>query len=87
MWFFAHAQELHILKTTGWETVSHIKITPEVVLLAGTPLEAEATLGQCEVHGTLACAGKVRKMRYYCCFINIIPTIGKKFTNVNSLVL
>lgn len=60
MWFFAHAQELHILKTTGWETVSHIKahgahwreslqITPEVVLLAGTSLEAEATLGQCRV--------------------------------------
>lgn len=44
---------------TGQETVAQIKnhgtslegITPEdqVVLLAGTPLEVEATLGQCKV--------------------------------------
>ncbi|KAF3812553.1 hypothetical protein GH733_019355 [Mirounga leonina] len=52
-------KELHILKVTGQETVAQIKdhgtslegITPEdqVVLLAGTPLEVEATLGQCKV--------------------------------------
>ncbi|XP_036129114.1 ubiquitin-like protein FUBI [Molossus molossus] len=87
MQLFVHAQELHTLEVTSQETVAQIKahvaslegIAPEdqVVLLAGTPLEDEATLGQCgvealttlevagrmlggKVHGSLACAGKVR---------------------------
>ncbi|XP_008157329.1 FAU ubiquitin-like and ribosomal protein S30 [Eptesicus fuscus] len=59
MQLFVRAQELHTLEVTGGETVSQIKahvaslegIAPEdqVVLLAGTPLEDEATLGQCGV--------------------------------------
>ncbi|XP_032980326.1 ubiquitin-like protein FUBI [Rhinolophus ferrumequinum] len=84
---FVRAQDLHTLAGTGQETVTQIKahvaslegIAPEdqVVLLAGTPLEDEATLGQYgvevlttpevagrrlggKVHGSLACAGKVR---------------------------
>ncbi|KAB0346659.1 hypothetical protein FD754_011516 [Muntiacus muntjak] len=87
MQLFVRAQELHTLEVTGQETVAQIKahvaslegIAPEdqVLLLAGTPLEDEATLGQYgvealstlevagrmlggKVHGSLACAGKVR---------------------------
>ncbi|XP_051017396.1 ubiquitin-like protein FUBI [Acomys russatus] len=87
MQLFVCAQELHTLEVTGQETVAQIKahvaslegIAPEeqVMLLAGSPLEDEATLGQCgvealttlevagrmlggKVHGSLACAGKVR---------------------------
>ncbi|KAF5921260.1 hypothetical protein HPG69_018660, partial [Diceros bicornis minor] len=44
------AQKLHTLGVTGQETVTQIKaqIAPEdqVVLLAGAPVEGEATLGQ-----------------------------------------
>ncbi|XP_040613661.1 ubiquitin-like protein FUBI [Mesocricetus auratus] len=57
MQLFVLAQELHTLKVTGQETVTQIKahmaslegISPEdqVVLLAGSLLEDEATLGQC----------------------------------------
>ncbi|XP_040302219.1 ubiquitin-like protein FUBI [Herpailurus yagouaroundi] len=57
MQLFVHAQELHTLEVICQETVAQIKVhvaslegvTPEdqVVLLAGTPLEDEATLGQC----------------------------------------
>ncbi|XP_032285123.1 putative ubiquitin-like protein FUBI-like protein ENSP00000310146, partial [Phoca vitulina] len=66
---FVHAQELHTLEVTGQETVAHIKahvaslegIAPvdQVVLLAGTPMEDEATLGQCGVEAltTLEVAG------------------------------
>ncbi|XP_022362163.1 ubiquitin-like protein fubi and ribosomal protein S30 [Enhydra lutris kenyoni] len=71
MQLFVHAQELHTLEVTGQETVAQIKarvaslegIAPEdqVVLLAGTPLEDEATLGQCGVEAltTLKVAGRM----------------------------
>ncbi|KAK2500100.1 hypothetical protein MC885_002251 [Smutsia gigantea] len=52
MQLFVHTQELHTLEVTSQETVTQIKgITPEdqVVFLAGTPLEDEATLVQCGV--------------------------------------
>ncbi|XP_061272562.1 ubiquitin-like FUBI-ribosomal protein eS30 fusion protein [Bos javanicus] len=133
MQLFVRAQELHTLEVTGQETVAQIKahvaslegIAPEdqVLLLAGTPLEDEATLGQCgvealstvevagcmlggKVHGSLARAGKVRgqtpkvakqekkkkktgrakrRMQYNQCFVNVLPTFGKKKgPNANS---
>ena len=68
---FVRAQELHTLEVTGQETVAQIKahvaslegIAPEdqVLLLAGTPLEDEATLGQCGVEAlsTLEVAGRM----------------------------
>ncbi|XP_054422662.1 FAU ubiquitin-like and ribosomal protein S30 [Pteronotus mesoamericanus] len=71
MQLFVRAQELHTLEVTGQETVAQIKahvaslegIAPEdqVVLLAGTPLEDEATLGQCGVEAltTLGVAGRM----------------------------
>uniref|UniRef100_I0FMG2 Ubiquitin-like protein fubi and ribosomal protein S30 n=1 Tax=Macaca mulatta TaxID=9544 RepID=I0FMG2_MACMU len=71
MQLFVRAQELHPLEVTGQETVAQIKahvaslegIAPEdqVVLLAGTPLEDEATLGQCGVEAltTLEVAGRM----------------------------
>ncbi|CAD7670705.1 unnamed protein product [Nyctereutes procyonoides] len=89
-------QELHTLEVTGQE----MGIFPEdqVLLLVGMPLEDEATLGQCggKVHGSLACAGKVRgktpktgqtkwQIQYYWCFVNVVPTFGqKKGPNANS---
>ncbi|XP_032967360.1 putative ubiquitin-like protein FUBI-like protein ENSP00000310146 [Rhinolophus ferrumequinum] len=66
---FVRAQGLHTLKVTGQETVAQIKahiaslegIAPEeqVVLLAGTRLEDEVTLGRCGVEAltTLEVAG------------------------------
>uniref|UniRef100_G1S9D7 FAU ubiquitin like and ribosomal protein S30 fusion n=1 Tax=Nomascus leucogenys TaxID=61853 RepID=G1S9D7_NOMLE len=71
MQLFVRAQELHTLEVTGQETVAQIKahvaslegIAPEdqVVLLAGAPLEDEATLGQCGVEAltTLEVAGRM----------------------------
>ncbi|XP_036058542.1 ubiquitin-like protein fubi and ribosomal protein S30 [Onychomys torridus] len=71
MQLFVRAQELHTLEVTGQETVAQIKahvaslegIAPEdqVVLLAGSPLEDEATLGQCGVEAltTLEIAGRM----------------------------
>ncbi|XP_044944551.1 ubiquitin-like FUBI-ribosomal protein eS30 fusion protein [Mustela nigripes] len=71
MQLFVRAQELHTLEVTGQETVAQIKvhvaslegIAPEdqVMLLAGTPLEDEATLGQCGVEAltTLEVAGRM----------------------------
>ena len=71
MQLFVRAQELHTLDVTGQETIAQIKahgallegITPQdqVLLLAGTPLEDEATLGQCGVEalGTLEVAGRM----------------------------
>ncbi|XP_043292236.1 ubiquitin-like protein FUBI [Cervus canadensis] len=71
MQLFVRAQELHTLEVTGQETVTQIKahvaslegIAPEdqVLLLAGTPLEDEATLGQCGVEAlsTLEVAGRM----------------------------
>ncbi|XP_012520881.1 PREDICTED: ubiquitin-like protein fubi and ribosomal protein S30 [Propithecus coquereli] len=71
MQLFVRARELHTLEVTGQETVAQIKahvaslegIAPEdqVVLLAGTPLEDEATLGQCGVEAltTLEVAGRM----------------------------
>ncbi|XP_006861005.1 PREDICTED: ubiquitin-like protein FUBI [Chrysochloris asiatica] len=71
MQLFVRAQELHTLEVTGQETVAQIKahvaslegIAPEdqVVLLRGTPLEDEATLGQCglEALTTLEVAGRM----------------------------
>lgn len=71
MQLFVRAQDLHTLEVTGQETVAQIKahvaslegIAPEdqVVLLAGTPLEDEVTLGQCGVEAltTLEVAGRM----------------------------
>ena len=71
MQLFVRAQELHTLEVTGQETVAQIKahvaslegIAPEdqVLLLAGTPLEDEATLGQCGVEAlsTVEVAGRM----------------------------
>nr|XP_031302784.1 ubiquitin-like protein FUBI [Camelus dromedarius] len=71
MQLFVCAQELHTLEVTSQETVTQIKahvasledIAPEdqVMLLAGTPLEDEATLGQCGVEAlsTLEVASRV----------------------------
>ncbi|XP_040087123.1 ubiquitin-like protein FUBI [Oryx dammah] len=59
MQLFVRARELHTLEVTGQETLAQIKahvaslegIAPEdqVLLVAGMPLEDEATLGQCQV--------------------------------------
>ncbi|MEJ1281344.1 Finkel-Biskis-Reilly murine sarcoma virus (FBR-MuSV) ubiquitously expressed (fox derived) [Cricetulus griseus] len=71
MQLFVRAQGLHTLGVTGQETVAQIKahvaslegISPEdqVVLLTGSPLEDEATLGQCGVEAltTLEVAGRM----------------------------
>ncbi|XP_041517795.1 ubiquitin-like protein fubi and ribosomal protein S30 [Microtus oregoni] len=71
MQLFVRAQKLHTLEVTGQETVAQIKahvtslegIAPEdqVLLLAGSPLEDEATLGQCGVEAltTLEVAGRM----------------------------
>ncbi|KAL1779982.1 ubiquitin fubi and ribosomal S30 [Sigmodon hispidus] len=71
MQLFVRTQELHTLEVTSQETVAQIKahvaslddIAPEdqVVLLAGSPLEDEATLGQCGVEAltTLEVAGRM----------------------------
>ncbi|XP_007462078.1 PREDICTED: ubiquitin-like protein FUBI [Lipotes vexillifer] len=71
MQLFVRAQDLHTLEVTGQETVAQIKahvaslegIAPEdqVLLMAGTPLEDEATLGQCGVEAlsTLEVAGRM----------------------------
>ncbi|TEA11667.1 hypothetical protein DBR06_SOUSAS6910140 [Sousa chinensis] len=71
MQLFVRAQELHTLEVSVQETVAQIKahvaslegIAPEdqVLLMAGTPLEDEATLGQCGVEAlsTLEVAGRM----------------------------
>ncbi|KAI5277922.1 FAU ubiquitin-like and ribosomal protein S30 [Manis pentadactyla] len=71
MQLFVRAQELHTLEVTGEETVAQIKahvallegIAPEdqVLLLAGTPLDDEAALGQCGVEAltTLEVVGRM----------------------------
>ena len=71
MQLFVHTQELHTLQVTGQESLAQIKahlallesVAPEdqVLLLAGTPLEDEATLGQCGVEAlsTLEVAGRM----------------------------
>ncbi|XP_042531892.1 ubiquitin-like FUBI-ribosomal protein eS30 fusion protein [Dipodomys merriami] len=71
MQLFVRAQELHTLEVTGQETIAQIKarvaslegIVPEdqVLLLAGTPLEDDATLGQCGVEAlaTLQIVGRL----------------------------
>ena len=71
MQLFVRAQELHTLEVTGQETVAQIKahvaslegIAPEdqVLLLAGSPLEDEATLGKCGVEAlsTVEVAGRM----------------------------
>ncbi|XP_037377740.1 ubiquitin-like protein FUBI [Talpa occidentalis] len=71
MQLFVRAQELHTLEVTSQETVAQIKaqvaslegiaLEDQVVLLAGTPLEDEATLGQCGVEAltTLEVAGRM----------------------------
>nr|BAE40285.1 unnamed protein product [Mus musculus] len=71
MQLFVRAQELHTLEVTGQETVAQIKdhvaslegiaTEDQVVLLAGSPLEDEATLGQCGVEAltTLEVAGRM----------------------------
>ncbi|XP_026633388.1 putative ubiquitin-like protein FUBI-like protein ENSP00000310146, partial [Microtus ochrogaster] len=132
---FVRPQELHTREVTGQEMVTQIKAhvtslegiarEDQVLLLAGSPLEDEATLGQCgvealttlevagrmlggKVHGSLAHAGKVRsqtpkvakqekkkkkkktgqakrRMQYNRCFVNVVPTFGKKKgPNANS---
>ena len=69
MQLFVHAQELHTLEVTSQETVTQIKahvaslegiaLEDQVVLLAGSLLEDEATLRQCGVEAltTLEVAG------------------------------
>ncbi|XP_016063897.1 PREDICTED: ubiquitin-like protein FUBI isoform X2 [Miniopterus natalensis] len=71
MQLFVRARELHTLEVTGLETVAQIKalvaslegFTTEdkVVLLAGSPLQDEATLGQCGVEAlmTLEVVGRM----------------------------
>ncbi|KAL1768182.1 ubiquitin fubi and ribosomal S30 [Sigmodon hispidus] len=71
MQLFVRAQELHTLEVTGQEMVAQIKAhvaslegiarEDQVVLLAGSPLEDEATLGQCGVEAltTLEVAGRM----------------------------
>ncbi|KAL1768124.1 ubiquitin fubi and ribosomal S30 [Sigmodon hispidus] len=71
MQLFVRAQELHTLEVTGQEMVSQTKAhvaslegiarEDQVVLLAGSPLEDEATLGQCGVEAltTLEVAGRM----------------------------
>ncbi|XP_055107997.1 ubiquitin-like FUBI-ribosomal protein eS30 fusion protein [Symphalangus syndactylus] len=71
MQLFVRAQELHTLEVTGQETVAQIKahvaslegiaMEDQVVLLAGAPLEDEATLSQCGVEAltTLEVAGRM----------------------------
>nr|XP_034349592.1 ubiquitin-like protein FUBI [Arvicanthis niloticus] len=71
MQLFVRAQELHNLEVTSQETVAQIKAhvaslegtAPEgqVMLLAGSTLEDEATLGQCGVEAltTLEVAGRM----------------------------
>ncbi|KAL1784003.1 ubiquitin fubi and ribosomal S30 [Sigmodon hispidus] len=71
MQLFVRAQELHTLEVTSQETVAQIKAhvaslegiaqENQVVLLAGSPLEDEATLGQCGVEAltTLEVAGRM----------------------------
>lgn len=59
MQFFVHTQELYTLQVTGQELLAQIKahvaslesVAPgdQVLLLTGTSLEDEATLGQCGV--------------------------------------
>ncbi|CAD7671297.1 unnamed protein product [Nyctereutes procyonoides] len=95
MQLFVRAQELHTLEMIGQET--GITLDDQVLLLAGSPLEDEATLVS-KVHGSLARAGKVRgqtpkvakqekkkktgrakrQMQYNRCFVNVVPTFGKK---------
>ncbi|XP_009244425.2 putative ubiquitin-like protein FUBI-like protein ENSP00000310146 [Pongo abelii] len=70
MQLFIRARELHTLEVTGLKTVAQIKahvaslegLIPEdkVVLLAGSPLQDEATLGQCGVEAltTLEVVGR-----------------------------
>ncbi|XP_063527793.1 uncharacterized protein LOC129008430 isoform X2 [Pongo pygmaeus] len=70
MQLFIRARELHTLEVTGLKTVAQIKahvasleglITEDkVVLLAGSPLQDEATLGQCGVEAltTLEVVGR-----------------------------
>eukprot|EP00074_Homo_sapiens_P095842 XP_016874131.1 putative ubiquitin-like protein FUBI-like protein ENSP00000310146 isoform X4 [Homo sapiens] len=67
---YVRARELHTLEVTGLETVAQSKahvaslegLIPEdkVVLLAGSPLQNEATLGQCGVEAltTLEVVGR-----------------------------
>uniref|UniRef100_G3S6C1 Ubiquitin-like domain-containing protein n=1 Tax=Gorilla gorilla gorilla TaxID=9595 RepID=G3S6C1_GORGO len=67
---YMRARELHTLEVTGLETVAQSKahvaslegLIPEdkVVLLAGSPLQNEATLGQCGVEAltTLEVVGR-----------------------------
>jgi len=68
---FVRARELHTLEVTGLETVAQIKAhaasleghttEDKVVLLAASPLQDEATLGQCGVEAlaTLEVVGRL----------------------------
>uniref|UniRef100_A0A2K6GRE3 Ubiquitin-like domain-containing protein n=1 Tax=Propithecus coquereli TaxID=379532 RepID=A0A2K6GRE3_PROCO len=71
MQLFVRAQELHALEVTGLETVAQSKahvaslegltLEDKVVLLAGSPLQDEATLGRCGVDAltTLEVVGRM----------------------------
>ncbi|KAB0368485.1 hypothetical protein FD755_019519 [Muntiacus reevesi] len=79
MQLFVYTQELYTLQATGQESLAQIKahvallesVAPgdQVLLLTGTSLEDEATLGQC---------------RYNQGFVKVAPTFGKKGPNANS---
>ncbi|KAG8520743.1 Ubiquitin-like protein FUBI [Galemys pyrenaicus] len=102
MQLFVRAQELHTLEVICWETVAQIKaqvaslegIAPEdqVLLLAGTPLEDEATLGHCRGQTPKVAKQEKKKtgrakwrMQYNRRFVNVVPTFGKKKgPNANS---
>nr|XP_010597343.1 putative ubiquitin-like protein FUBI-like protein ENSP00000310146 isoform X7 [Loxodonta africana] len=87
MQLFVRARELHTLEVTGLETVAQIKaqvatlegLTPEdkVVLLAGSPLQDEATLGQCGIEAltTLEVVGRILGVKEselsFCSYVSI----------------
>uniref|UniRef100_A0A8C9AYZ7 Ubiquitin-like domain-containing protein n=1 Tax=Prolemur simus TaxID=1328070 RepID=A0A8C9AYZ7_PROSS len=67
MELFVHPQELHALEVTGLETVAQSKahvaslegrtLEDKVMLLAGSPLQDEATLGEVDALTTLEVVG------------------------------
>ncbi|TNN41732.1 Ubiquitin-like protein FUBI [Liparis tanakae] len=107
MQLFLRGQNTHTLEVTGQETVGQIKahfqglegllVEDQVLLLAGCPLEDEASLASCGIseHCTLDVekqekkkkrTGRAkRRIQYNRRFVNVVPTFGKKKgPNANS---
>uniref|UniRef100_A0A8B9Y5B9 40S ribosomal protein S30 n=1 Tax=Bos mutus grunniens TaxID=30521 RepID=A0A8B9Y5B9_BOSMU len=96
MQLFVRAQELHTLEVTGQETVAQIKAlsTVEVAgrMLRGKVHGSLARAGK--VRGQTPKVAKQekkktgrakRRMQYNRCFVNVVPTFGKKKgPNANS---